>query len=466
MKNNIAFILSFLLPLILIGQIPQSFNYQAVVRNAAGEIQYNTTADFKIEILRNDTIIYSEEHLNEETGSIGVVNFKVGLGDDPIGDFSEIDWSQGPIQIRVHLKLAEGQEEEMGTADIVAVPFALYAQNSGNSYWTKKNNSTIHYDGVVQIGVDSETPPHGLVVRGGTTLTHPYNNTTLRLQAADSDTDVQIRSYKEDNTPMWRINMGDRNADNLFRIRPENDNGSAFVILPNGRVGINTLPQNDFHVSGQTKLVSPESHKILRLQTGEGRDAHITSYDEDDNSIWTINMNNKSNENRFTIASEITNDLKFWIDHSDNTHVKVLQIHGGGDGAEYFNIKKSEQLEPGSLVIIDEDSEGKLKISTKSYDRRIAGVISGAGGVQPGITLEQREVLEGDELVSLWGRVYVKATTENGEIKPGDLLTSSNLEGHVMKVTKKRKSRGAIIGKALSRLDEGEGLVLILIQHQ
>jgi hypothetical protein len=460
MKKNFILAICSLFPLLAIGQVPQAFNYQAVVRDAEGSILNDIEATFFIEILQDGTAVYSEMH-TEDSGTTGVVNFKIGEGDDPSSDFAEIDWSQGQYQISVTL-----DGESIGTADIVSVPMALYAQRSADSYWTEKDNSRIHYDGVVEIGVDSETPPNGLVVHGGTTLSHPTNNTTLRLQAADADRDVQIRSYKEDDTPMWRINMGDRNEENLFKIHPEDDHGLAFVIRPNGRVGINTIPQNDFHVSGQTKLVSPESHKILRLQTGEGRDAHITSYDEEDNAIWTINMNNKSNEDRFTIGSDKNGDIKFWIDHDDNTHVKVLQIHGGGDGAEYFNISQPETIEPGSLVIIDEGNASQLKISSEPYDKRVAGIISGAGGVKPGITLEQEEILEGDELVSLWGRVYVKATTENGKIQPGDFLTSSNTEGHVMKATKKRKSRGAIIGKALTGLDEGEGLVLILIQHQ
>lgn len=151
---------------------------------------------------------------------------------------------------------------------------------------------------------------------------------------------------------------------------------------------------------------------------------------------------------------------------SGTVEVDVLKINGGGDGAEYFNVKKSDNLAPGSLAVIDAESAGKLKVSSRPYDPKVAGVISGAGGVRPGITLEQKEVLEGDELVSLWGRVYVKATAKNGKIRPGDLLTSSHIPGHVMKARKKRKSRGAVIGKALSSLEDGEGLVLLLIQPQ
>ena len=177
-------------------------------------------------------------------------------------------------------------------------------------------------------------------------------------------------------------------------------------------------------------------------------------------------MLDRSEDNRFAIWSELDRDYHFWIDRPGRTHVKTLEIHGGGDGAEYFDLSKDKKVEAGTIVIIDENSSGKLTTTKKPYDKRVAGIISGAGGVKPGVTLKQEEVLDGQELVSLWGRVYVKATSINGKIKPGDFLTTSQIEGYAMKATKRKKSRGSIIGKALSSLEDKEGLVLVLIQPQ
>jgi hypothetical protein len=145
--------------------------------------------------------------------------------------------------------------------------------------------------------------------------------------------------------------------------------------------------------------------------------------------------------------------------------VKVLTITGGADIVEPF--KMSQENPPkGAVVVIDENNPGQLKLSAEPYDRRVAGIISGAGGVSPGLSLQQKGVVEGDQPVALTGRVYVQADTSNGAIKPGDLLTTSAKPGHAMKVTDHARAQGAILGKAMTGLAEGAGLVLVLVTLQ
>jgi hypothetical protein len=96
----------------------------------------------------------------------------------------------------------------------------------------------------------------------------------------------------------------------------------------------------------------------------------------------------------------------------------------------------------------------------------VAGIVSGAGGVNPGLTLSQRELVEGGQNVALTGRVYALADAANGPIEPGDLLTTSAVPGHAMKVTDHAIAQGAILGKAMSRLESGQGLVLVLVTLQ
>jgi hypothetical protein len=141
---------------------------------------------------------------------------------------------------------------------------------------------------------------------------------------------------------------------------------------------------------------------------------------------------------------------------------KVLTITGGADIAEPFHMSQRD-LPKGAVVIIDEENPGKLKLSTEPYDRRVAGIISGAGGVNTGLSLSQHGVMEGDQHVALTGRVYVQADASNGPIKPGDLLTSSSKPGHAMKVSDYSQAQGATLGKAMSALKDGTGLVLVLV---
>ncbi len=154
------------------------------------------------------------------------------------------------------------------------------------------------------------------------------------------------------------------------------------------------------------------------------------------------------------------------LEIAGRTKTEVLEITGGSDVAEPFEMSHAEALPAGALVVIDKDNPGKLKLATEPYDKRVAGVISGAGGVNPGLTLSQEGVLQSGQNVALSGRVYALATAANGPIKPGDLLTTSALAGHAMKVTDAARSHGTVIGKAMSSLEKGKGLVLVLVNLQ
>jgi hypothetical protein len=105
-------------------------------------------------------------------------------------------------------------------------------------------------------------------------------------------------------------------------------------------------------------------------------------------------------------------------------------------------------------------------VSTVEYDHTVAGIVSGAGDIRAGITLGQNGVIHGNTLVAIAGRVYCKAEALSSPIEPGDLLTTSNIPGHAMKATDKERSQGAIIGKAMSSLASGKGLVLVLVNLQ
>ena len=145
--------------------------------------------------------------------------------------------------------------------------------------------------------------------------------------------------------------------------------------------------------------------------------------------------------------------------------VQVLTITGGADVAEPFKISGRE-IPKGAVVIIDEENPGQLKLSQRAYDSRVAGIVSGANGIQPGLSLSQQGVMDGGQQVALSGRVYVRADASTGAIRPGDLLTTAALPGHAMKVTDHLRAQGAILGKAMSALPRGQGLVLVLVTLQ
>jgi len=155
------------------------------------------------------------------------------------------------------------------------------------------------------------------------------------------------------------------------------------------------------------------------------------------------------------------------LDVRGTAQVEVLKITGGSDLAEPFDIEGAGMVDPGTVLVIDAENEGKLKIAHKAYDRLVAGVVSGAGGVNPGLLMGQEgTAANGASPVALTGRIYCQADASNGPIEPGDMLTTSEIPGHAMKVTDYDKAQGAILGKAMSSLEDGQGLVLILVTLQ
>jgi hypothetical protein len=150
-----------------------------------------------------------------------------------------------------------------------------------------------------------------------------------------------------------------------------------------------------------------------------------------------------------------------------NVVVPVLEITGGSDLAEPFTIEEEAEVQPGMVVAIDPTQPGQLRLARRAYDRTVAGIVSGANGIKPGLTMKQEDSMSNGTLpVALSGRVYCWVDAANGAIEPGDLLTTSDLPGYAMKVTDHAKAQGAIIGKAMMALEKGKGLVLVLVSLQ
>jgi hypothetical protein len=153
----------------------------------------------------------------------------------------------------------------------------------------------------------------------------------------------------------------------------------------------------------------------------------------------------------------------------------VLQITGGADLSEQFDVRDAPDTPrstlhtptPGSVVCIDPENPGQLVVSSRPYDRTVAGIVSGAGGIKPGMLMgHQGTLADGKHPIALTGRVYCLADASNGSIQPGDLLTTSATPGHAMKVSDPNRAQGAILGKAMSKLEAGKGLVLVLVTLQ
>jgi hypothetical protein len=115
-------------------QVPESFNYQAVIRDNSGELITDQSIDVKIYIINNSadgTVLYTEAH-NETTNSYGQVNLIIGEGTVETGIFSQINWGESNKFLNIEVDAGSGLAD-MGTFQLFSVPYALYANSAGKA---------------------------------------------------------------------------------------------------------------------------------------------------------------------------------------------------------------------------------------------------------------------------------------------------------------------------------------------
>ena len=261
---------------------------------------------------------------------------------------------------------------------------------------------------------------------------------------------------------------------------PFSSTGSGqFLIQAHSGVGINTAsPQQNLSVNGGMNIDQADSNNgSLNNNNPSGPGVGLTFGSNSGEGIASQRTSGRDSLDFYTGFAQrmiILNNGNVGIGTinpasalqvNGTVTAKLLTLTGGADLAEPFPMSQGD-IPKGSVVVIDEANPGHLKFSDQAYDARVAGVVSGANGINPGIQMQQQGLLEGGRDVALTGRVYVRADACNGPIKPGDLLTTSSTPGHAMRVTDHAKAKGAVLGKAMTGLSEGKGMVLVLVTLQ
>ena len=266
---------------------------------------------------------------------------------------------------------------------------------------------------------------------------------------------------KDPGVPMVNVSPDDGDGASALRLYEP-----GFWGFPVTRI---ELDADDEGRGARVDLHNSSDDATIKLQAeespGSGPELQLTH--PNGNAAITLDADHGGAPRLYLTKSDGSTTLILDADESGKSRVvtDVLEITGGADLVEGFDAG-SERCEPGTVVVLDPARPGKVTASSAAYDRRVVGVVSGAGGVDAGLRMGQAGALSGDTPVALTGRVYVRCTAANGPVEPGDLLTTAELAGHAMKATDPGRSFGAVIGKALSSLDEGTGLVLVLVNLQ
>ncbi|MGI9088868.1 MAG: hypothetical protein ACR2HH_14185 [Chthoniobacterales bacterium] len=317
-----------------------------------------------------------------------------------------------------------------------------------------------------RVGIGTSTPRHGLTIANTSATPGWTSNNWAGAVALDSAGAI---AWAPDSSA-WGFGMGHSNgAFLMFRTaaNPGTMSDPAvydFAIDDFGNIGMGTIsPVGRLHL--YDGFAASE-----RIESGGATNSWSRIEYKNGNGQWDVGTSRSYFGDAFYFARDPSPPV-FAIYPNGDTYVQgtmacaALTIRGGADLAEPFQME-DKAVEKGSVVVIDEANPGRLKQSTHAYDRRVAGIVSGAHGIKPGIALHQEGALEGGQDVALSGRVYVAADTSSGPIEPGDLLTTSDIPGHAMKVSDYPRAQGAVIGKAMSSLSEGQGEVLVLVTLQ
>ena len=140
MKKKLLFITALLTVFFnSYSQSPESFNYQAVIRDTGGNIiaAQAVGLQFKIfQISLSGTLIY-EETFTETTNDFGLINIQIGTGTVQNGIFANINWGSGPYFLVTAIDVTGGTSySTIGSSQLLSVPYALYAKTSGDSSWS------------------------------------------------------------------------------------------------------------------------------------------------------------------------------------------------------------------------------------------------------------------------------------------------------------------------------------------
>jgi hypothetical protein len=400
----------------------QGFSWQGVVKEANGNaVTQPVTLQFTI--LKNGAFFYSETHLpktpiaGQLTATVGSVNTNT---------FGALVWSNDNFSLEV--KMTVSGVTISSSSAMLPVPFALYALNSGG--WSQNGNNSFKLDGNIGLGMND--PATKLQMLGDIWL---QGSRKLYFQGGPADPNYMIESFVVPGSAALRVK----------------GHGGVFLATNTGdKVDVHDEAVY-FHapIIADGQIYSSTIWPAYHWKRQDG--------------AFHYSMDLSPSSGNLTIYDQIQQKSRLEIRPNGIVSVPILEIRGGADIIEKTqSSEKTNPLQAGEVVIVDENNPQSALRSTKSYQKTVIGVVSGAGGISHGLSLQQEGVLEGDTPIAVAGRVKVMVI---GKVKPGDLLTTSTQAGKAMKAKNFFRKNGAIIGKALSKPDKN-GLVLMLVNIQ
>ncbi len=390
------------------------------------------TPEYKIDVAsQSSRSLNIESSYTGADSTYGIYNLVNPLGSGVhFGMYSKVEMDPGNTQNAFGIR---GQVEPEGTG----IHWGVFGRANGD------NN----------IGVEGISTLAGIGVKGTNTNTNGW--------AGYFDGKTYIEDRLEIRDKIWlkpagtgsagEIELYDNDGDKTFTLRAaqSTDNGAQLQMYSDDNDLNVILDAEGSGEGGAIVLADNEGEETIYIRAAQSTTNGAEMLMYNDAGTLTIELDADFNSGKGRVITD------------------ELEITGGSDLAEHFEILNTVTPVPGTLVSLDPSGSGKVMPTQSAYDTKVVGVISGANGVSPGMLMGQKtSIADGDFPVALVGRVYVLADASKNSIVPGDLMTSSDRTGYAMSVTKHKRAQGAVIGKAITGLHEGTGYVLILVNLQ
>lgn len=399
-------------------QSPQKMTYQSVVRDASDNLLTNTTVGIQISILQGTPTganVYSETFTPKpQTNINGLVTVPIGDGIPSGALFSSIDWSNGPYFLRVRIDPLGGTNYTItGTSQLLSVPYALYAETSGNA------NTSVGWSLSGNTGID------------------PTNNFI-------GTTDDQPLKFKIFNVPFGELNESTRSV--FFGEQAGlNNAGIDNIGIGNQALMDNTAGFNNIGLGSNVLLNNTGAYNIgigsfsLRDNTTGNRNIGMGHLALRDNLTGSdnIGLGNNTLQN-----NTIGNDNIGMGNQALTANTAGFNNIGMGNSALSSNTNGSGNIGIGNQALesntIGSDNIGMgnqaLTANTTGIDnigmgdRVLAASTTGSSNIGIGNQV-LTDNTTGDDNIGMGNQVLVANTTGNDNIGVGDQVLTANTTG-------------------------------------